>query len=43
MATWKGYGIGSYNGRNPTDRGSVYFKASTNGKLSLLNNKIGVF
>ena len=28
MATWKGYGIGRYNGRNRTDRGSVFFKAS---------------
>jgi len=42
MATWKGYGIGRYNGRNRTDRGSVFFKAS-NGKLAFLNNKIGVF
>jgi hypothetical protein len=43
MATWKGYGIGRYNGRNRTDKGSVFFKTSTNGKLSFLNNKIGVF
>ena len=43
MATWKGYGIGRYNGRNRTDKGSVLFKSSTNGKLSFLNNKIGVF
>ena len=42
MVTWKGYGIGRYNGRNRTDRGSVFFKAS-NGKLAFLNNKIGVF
>jgi hypothetical protein len=42
MATWKGYVIGRYNGRNRTDRGSVFFKAS-NGKLAFLNNKIGVF
>ena len=25
MATWKGYGIGRYNGRNRTDKGSVFF------------------
>ena len=25
IATWKGYGIGRYNGRNRTDRGSVFF------------------
>jgi hypothetical protein len=44
IATWKGYGIGRYNGRNRTDRGSVFFKTSTsNGKLAFLNNKIGVF
>ena len=43
MATWKGYGIGRYNGRNRTDKGSVFFKTSTNGKLSFLNNTIGVF
>ena len=24
MATWKGYGIGRYNGRNRTDKGSVF-------------------
>jgi hypothetical protein len=43
MISWKGYGIGRYNGRNRTDRGSVFFKTSTNGKLAFLNNKIGVF
>lgn len=43
IATWKGYGIGRYNGRNRTDRGSVFFKTSANGKLEFLNNKIGVF
>jgi hypothetical protein len=43
MATWKGYGIGRYNGHNRTDRGSVFFKTSANGKLAFLNNKIGVF
>ena len=43
IATWKGYGIGRYNGLNRTDRGSVFFKTSANGKLAFLNNKIGVF
>ena len=43
IPTWKGYGIGRYNGHNRTDKGSVFFKTSTNGKLALLNNKIGVF
>jgi hypothetical protein len=43
ITTWKGYGIGRYNGRNRTDRGSVFFKTSSNGKLEFLNNKIGVF
>ena len=43
MATWKGYAIGRYDSRNQTDKGSVFFKTYTNGKLSFLNNKIGVF
>ncbi|MGE5633838.1 MAG: hypothetical protein ACM3VV_01270 [Deltaproteobacteria bacterium] len=43
IATWKGYGIGRYNGRNRTDKGSVFFKAFEDGKLAFLNNKIGVF
>jgi hypothetical protein len=43
IATWKGYGIERYNGHNRADRGSVFFKASSNGKLAFLNNKIGVF
>ena len=34
IATWKGYGIGKYNGRNRTDKGSVFFKISANGKLT---------
>ena len=43
IATWKGYGIGNYNVSSRTDRGSVFFKTASNGKLSFLNNKIGVF
>jgi hypothetical protein len=43
MATWKGYGIGRYNGRNRTERSSVIFKTSENGKLAFLNNKICIF
>jgi hypothetical protein len=43
IATWKGYGIGYYHDHNRTDRASVFFKSSTNRKLSFLNNKIGVF
>ncbi len=46
MATWKGYRIGRYNGRNRTDKGSVFFRASTNGnfhseitRLEFLNMK----
>jgi hypothetical protein len=36
-------GIGRYNGSNRTDKGSIFFKTSANGKLAFLNNKIGVF
>jgi hypothetical protein len=38
IATWKGYRIERYNGRNRTrtDRGSVFFKTSPNGKLVFL-------
>jgi hypothetical protein len=43
IATWKGYGIGSYNGHNRTDRGSVLFKTTPTGRFAFLNNKIGVF
>ena len=43
MATWKGYGIGCYNGRNRTDRSSVFFKTMSTGKLAFLNNTIEVF
>ncbi|MDX1372394.1 MAG: hypothetical protein R3321_07980 [Nitrososphaeraceae archaeon] len=43
IATWKGYGIGRSHGSKRIDRGSVFFKSSTNGELAFLNNKIGVF
>jgi len=46
-ATFRGYGIGNYRGQvSVSFRGSVIYKSSTsttNGKLSFLNNKIGVF
>ena len=42
-----GYGIGHSKGQvSASFRGSVFYKSSsisTNGKLSFLNNKIGVF
>ena len=47
IATFRGYGIGNYRGQvSVSFRGSVIYKSSTsttNGKLSFLNNKIGVF
>ena len=45
-ATFQGYGIGTSKGQvSVSFRGSVFYKSSssTNGKLSFLNNKIGVF
>ena len=48
-ATFRGYGIGHSKGRvGASFRGSVFYKSPstisiTNGKLSFLNNKIGVF
>jgi len=43
-ATFRGYGIGTSKGQVIVSfRGSVIYKSSTNGKLSFLNNKIGVF
>jgi hypothetical protein len=44
-ATFRGYGIGTSKGQvSVSTRGSVIYKSSsTNGKLSFLNNKIGVF
>ncbi len=46
-ATFRGYGIGHSKGQvSASFRGSVFYKSSsssTNGKLSFLNNKIGVF
>jgi hypothetical protein len=45
-ATYRGYGIGHSRGQvSASFRGSVFWKSpiSTNGTLSFLNNKIGVF
>jgi hypothetical protein len=44
-ATFRGYGIGHIKGGvRASFRGSVFYKtSSTNGRLSFLNNKIGVF
>ena len=46
-ATFRGYGIGTSKGQiSVSFLGSVFYKSSsslTNGKLSFLNNKIGVF
>jgi hypothetical protein len=45
-ATFRGYGIGTSKGQvSVSYQGPVFYKSlsSTNGKLSFLNNKIGVF
>ena len=46
-ATFRGYGIGTSKGQiSVSFRSSVFYKSSsssTNGKLSFLNNQIGVF
>ena len=46
MATWTGQGIGSFTGPGKISfRGSVFYSTRSNseGKLSFLNNRIGVF
>jgi hypothetical protein len=46
MATWTGQGIGRFNGPGKISfRGSVFYStgSSSGGKLSFLNNRIGVF
>jgi hypothetical protein len=46
MATWTGYGIGRFVGSGRVSyRGSLFYKTkgSAGGKLSFLNNLVGVF
>jgi hypothetical protein len=45
IASWNGYGIGRHsdNGQKKFDRGSVYFRTSSTGALSFLNNLVGLF
>jgi hypothetical protein len=46
MATWTGQGIGKFTGPGKVSfRGSVFYSTRSNsgGKLSFLNNRIGVF
>ena len=44
MATWTGQGIGRFTSPGKISfRGSLFFRASSGGKLSSLNNVIGVF
>lgn len=42
-ATWTGQGIAHVSGNKRTDRGSVFCSTSSKGKLSFLNNIVGVF
>jgi hypothetical protein len=42
-ATWTGQGIAHINNQKRTDRGSVFCRTSSKGKLAFLNNVIGVF
>ena len=43
MATWTGQGIAHLSGKKRTDRGSVFCRTSSKGKLAFLNNIVGVF
>ena len=43
MATWTGQGIAHLSGNKRTDRGSVFCRTSSKGKLAFLNNIVGVF
>ncbi|MDQ6667458.1 MAG: hypothetical protein M3Y53_04425 [Thermoproteota archaeon] len=42
-ATWTGQGMAHVSGNKRTDRGSVFCSTSSKGKLSFLNNILGVF
>ena len=42
-ATWTGQGIAHYSGQTRRDVGSIFCRASSNGKLAFLNNIVGVF
>jgi hypothetical protein len=44
MATWTGQGIGKFTGQGKISfRGSLFFRTTSRGKLSSLNNLVGVF
>jgi hypothetical protein len=43
-ATWTGYGIGCLAaGGRVSYRGSLFFRTNSTGKMSFLNNIVGVF
>jgi hypothetical protein len=44
-ATWTGYGIGhlAAGGRRVSYRGSLFFRTNSTGKMSFLNNIVGIF
>jgi len=44
MATWTGQGIGKFTDQGKISfRGSLFFRTTSRGKLSSLNNLVGVF
>jgi hypothetical protein len=42
-ATWTGQGIAHIYGQKRTDRGSVFCRTFSKGKLAFVNNMVGVF
>jgi hypothetical protein len=43
MATWTGQGVGRFAGGRVSYRGSLFFRTDSTGKMSFLNNIVGVF
>jgi hypothetical protein len=44
MATWNGYGVGRFTGPGRISyRGSFFYRTNSTGKLSFLNNIVGLF
>ena len=43
MATWRGQGVAHSSSKKRTDRGLIFCRTSSQGKLAFLNNIVGVF
>jgi hypothetical protein len=43
MATWTGQGVGRTDRGGVSFRGSLFYRTNSTGKLSFLNNLVGVF